>query len=78
MIFWIAWSANTVLILSSVASGHSSSVSSGICSMLRIWLTWGFAGAVLAEPGAVQDPARTLAAGVDFAPADAVKSVKKN
>ena len=31
---------------------------------------WGFAGAVLAEPGAVQDPARTLAAGVDFAPAD--------
>ena len=32
---------------------------------------WGFAGAVLAEPGAVQDPARTLAAGVDFAPADA-------
>ncbi|HRL04198.1 MAG TPA: glycoside hydrolase family 3 N-terminal domain-containing protein, partial [Gemmiger formicilis] len=24
---------------------------------------WGFSGAVLAEPGAVQDPARTLAAG---------------
>ncbi|MBP8009223.1 MAG: glycoside hydrolase family 3 protein, partial [Gemmiger sp.] len=36
---------------------------------------WGFAGAVLAEPGAVQDPARTLAAGVDFAPADAGRLV---
>lgn len=36
---------------------------------------WGFAGAVLAESGAVQDPARTLAAGVDFAPADAGRLV---
>lgn len=36
---------------------------------------WGFSGAVLAEPGAVQDPARTLAAGVDFAPADAGRLV---
>ena len=36
---------------------------------------WGFGGAVLAEPGAVQDPARALAAGVDFAPADAGRLV---
>ena len=31
---------------------------------------WGFDGAVLAEPGAAQDPARALAAGVDLAPGD--------